>query len=97
MQEVSDLRTEDGSNAVDNFEVANKGIPEKKPDVILSQALRAAGNGPGSIRAPCATRDMLYRGPTIRLTEGLRRYFADLARRKHVPMNDLVNDAGESV
>jgi hypothetical protein len=39
-----------------------------------------------------AVRGMFYRGPTIRLSEDLRCYFADLARRKHVPMNDLVNE-----
>jgi len=37
-----------------------------------------------------AVRGMFYRRPTIRLSEDLRRYFADLAQRKHVPMNDLV-------
>jgi hypothetical protein len=29
---------------------------------------------------------------TVRLREDLRVYFADLARRKRVPMDDLVND-----
>jgi len=42
-----------------------------------------------------AVRGMLYRGPHIRLNENLRRYFADLARRKGVPMNDLVNETLE--
>jgi hypothetical protein len=37
-----------------------------------------------------AVRGLLYRGPMIRLPEELRRYFADLAARKHAPMNDLV-------
>ena len=35
---------------------------------------------------------LFYRGATVRLTEELRTYFADLARRKGVPMNDLVNE-----
>jgi hypothetical protein len=37
-----------------------------------------------------AVRGMFYRGNMIRLPEDLRRYFADLAARKRVPMNDLV-------
>jgi hypothetical protein len=40
-----------------------------------------------------AVRGLFYRGPIIRLNEDLRRYFADLARRRHVPMNGLVNDS----
>jgi len=39
---------------------------------------------------PGAVRDRFYRGSMIRLPEELRRYFADLAARKRVPMNDLV-------
>ena len=39
---------------------------------------------------PGAVRGLFYRGPMIRLPEDLRRYFADLAARKRVPMNDLV-------
>jgi hypothetical protein len=39
---------------------------------------------------PGAVRGLFYRGPMIRLPEDLRRYFADLAARRHVPMNDLV-------
>ena len=39
-----------------------------------------------------AIRGRFYRGPAVFLTEELRRYFADLARRKGVPMNDLVNE-----
>jgi hypothetical protein len=42
-----------------------------------------------------AVRGLFYCGPTIRLTEDLRHYFADLARRRHVPMNDLVNETLE--
>jgi hypothetical protein len=37
-------------------------------------------------------RGLSYCGPMIRLREDVRVYFADLARRKHVPMNDLVNE-----
>jgi hypothetical protein len=37
-------------------------------------------------------RGLFYRGPVVRLREDLRVYFADLARRKRVPMNDLVNE-----
>jgi len=44
---------------------------------------------------PGTVRGMFYRGSTIRLNEDLRRYFADLARRKRVPMNDLVNETLE--
>jgi len=39
---------------------------------------------------PGAVRGLFYRGPMVRLPEDLRRYFADLAARKRVPMNDLV-------
>jgi hypothetical protein len=39
---------------------------------------------------PGAVRGLFYRGPMIRLPEDLRRYFAELAARKRVPMNDLV-------
>jgi uncharacterized DUF497 family protein len=42
-----------------------------------------------------AVRGLFYRGPIIRLNENTRRYFADLARRRHVPMNGLVNEALE--
>lgn len=38
---------------------------------------------------------LFYRGSTICLNEELRRYFADLALRKRVPMNDLVNETLE--
>lgn len=41
---------------------------------------------------PNAVRRLHYRGPVVRLREDLRVYFADLARRKRVPMDDLVND-----
>lgn len=37
-------------------------------------------------------RGLSYRGPTIRLREDLRKYFADLAEARQVPLNDLVND-----
>ena len=39
---------------------------------------------------PGSVRGLFYRGHMIRLPEDLRRYFADPAARKHVPMNDLV-------
>ena len=39
---------------------------------------------------PGTVRGRFYRGSMIRLPEELRRYFADLAARKRVPMNDLV-------
>jgi hypothetical protein len=39
---------------------------------------------------PDAVRGLFYRGPMIRLPEELRRYFAELAARRRVPMNDLV-------
>jgi len=39
---------------------------------------------------PGTTRGLHYRGPMVRLPEDLRLYFADLAARKRVPMNDLV-------
>jgi hypothetical protein len=39
---------------------------------------------------PGAIRGLFYRGPLIRLPEELRKYFADLAARRRVPMNDLV-------
>jgi predicted HicB family RNase H-like nuclease len=39
---------------------------------------------------PGAVRGLFYRGHMIRLPEELRRYFADLAARKRVPMNDIV-------
>jgi len=42
-----------------------------------------------------AVRGLFYRGPIIRLNEDLRRHFADLAWRRHVPMNDLVNETLE--
>lgn len=41
---------------------------------------------------PGAVRGLLYRGNLIRLPEDLRKYFADLAARRRVPMNDLVVD-----
>jgi hypothetical protein len=44
---------------------------------------------------PGTAPGMFYRGLTIRLTEDLRRYFADLARRKQAPMNGLVNQTLE--
>jgi hypothetical protein len=37
-------------------------------------------------------RGKFYQGPIIYLTEDLRRYFWELARRKGVPLNDLVNE-----
>jgi len=37
-----------------------------------------------------AVRGLFYRGNMIRLPEELRRYFAELAARRRVPMNDLV-------
>jgi hypothetical protein len=40
-------------------------------------------------------RGKFYRGATIRLTEDLRLYFADVSRRKGIPMNDLVNETLE--
>jgi len=39
-----------------------------------------------------AVRGMSSRSPVVRLREDLRVYFADLARRKRVPIDDLVND-----
>jgi hypothetical protein len=39
---------------------------------------------------PGAVRGMFYRGHMIRLPEELRQYFAELAARRRVPMNDLV-------
>ena len=39
-----------------------------------------------------AVRGLFYRGATITLNEELRSYFADLSRRKGIPMNDLVNE-----
>jgi predicted HicB family RNase H-like nuclease len=39
-----------------------------------------------------AVRGLFYRGPMIRLTEDLRRYFCEIARRKGVPLNDVVNE-----
>jgi hypothetical protein len=35
---------------------------------------------------------LYYRGRTIRLTPELRDYFVELARRRSVPMNTLVNE-----
>ena len=37
-------------------------------------------------------RGKFYRGATVQLNEELRRYFTDLACRKGVPLNDLVNE-----
>lgn len=37
-------------------------------------------------------RGLFYRGPIVRLNEELRQYFCDLAQRKRVPLNDLVNE-----
>lgn len=37
-------------------------------------------------------RGLLYEGPIVRLTEELRSYFWEIARRKKMPLNDLVNE-----
>jgi hypothetical protein len=42
-----------------------------------------------------AVRGRFYRSPMITLTEDLRRYFSELAMRKGVPVNDLVNETLE--
>ncbi len=39
---------------------------------------------------PGTVRGRFYRGPTVRLNEELRRYFADRSSREGVPFNDLV-------
>ena len=41
---------------------------------------------------PNAARGLRYQGSTVHLNKEMRQYFADLARRKGRPMNDLVNE-----
>jgi hypothetical protein len=41
---------------------------------------------------PNAVRGKFYRSRMIILTTELQQYFADLSRRKGIPMNDLVNE-----
>jgi hypothetical protein len=41
---------------------------------------------------PGTVPGLLYRGGMVRLKEELKTYFADIARRKDVPMNDLVHE-----
>jgi hypothetical protein len=44
---------------------------------------------------PGTVPGLFYRGGMVRLREELRTYFADIARRKGVPINDLVNETLE--
>jgi hypothetical protein len=39
-----------------------------------------------------AQRGLFYRGPRITLKPDLHRYFRELADRKRLPLNDLVNE-----
>ena len=74
--------------------------PEQKAEVLALMDVRDEDIDTSDIPEvkelpPGTVPGMFYRGHTIRLTEDLRRYFADLARRKQVPMNDLVNETLE--
>jgi hypothetical protein len=44
---------------------------------------------------PGTVPGLFYRGGMVRLRGELRTYFADIARRKGVPINDLVNETLE--
>jgi hypothetical protein len=41
---------------------------------------------------PNTVRGRFYRGATVQLSEEIRRHFADLAIRKGVPLDELVNE-----
>jgi hypothetical protein len=74
--------------------------PEQKAEVLALMNVRDedidTSDIPETKELPPGTVPRLfYRGSMVRLNRDLQRYFADLARRKQVPMNDLVNEALE--
>jgi hypothetical protein len=71
--------------------------PEQKAEILALMGVRDEDIDTSDIpevkELPRGTvPGLFYRGRMVRLNEELRTYFADLARRKGVPMNDLVNE-----
>jgi len=74
--------------------------PEQKAEVLALMNMRDEDIDTSDIPEikeipPGTVPGLFYRGNVVRLNKGLRTYFADLARRKGVPMNDLVNETLE--
>jgi len=74
--------------------------PEQKAEILALQNVRDEDIDLSDIPEiteipPGTVPGRFYRGSWVRLSEELRSYFVELAHRKGVPVNDLVNETLE--